>query len=60
MRAKANTVRRRGGLGVWLLAIVVAPALLLLLAPAAVGRLLGDLWLTAMGAVVGLFGGVLR
>ena len=57
MRAKASV--QRGHLGLWLLAIAAAAALLLLLAPAAVGRLVGDLWLTVMGAVMGLLGGVL-
>lgn len=58
MRTKANAVRR-GSLGLWL-AIAAAAALLLLLAPGAVGRLLGDLWVTVMGVVMGLLGGVLR
>jgi hypothetical protein len=60
MRTKASTVRRRGGFGVWLLAIAAAAALLLLFAPAAVGRLVGDLWVTTMSAVMGLIGGMLR
>lgn len=44
----------------WLLAAAGALVLLLLIAPSAaaggVGRLLGDLWVSTMGAVLGIFG----
>jgi hypothetical protein len=61
-RMNANPQRRRG-LGFWLLVAAAAIAALLLLAPGAaaegVGRLLGDLWVSTMGAVMSLIGAVL-
>ena len=48
-------------LGRILLILALLAALVLIFAPAAVasgaGRLLGDLWISVMGAIVGLFGG---
>jgi hypothetical protein len=45
----------------WALIAALAVVALLVLAPAAVatgaGRLLGELWVSVMGAVVSLFGG---
>lgn len=50
-----------GGAKRWALIAVLVIVALLVLAPAAVaagaGRLLGELWVTVMGAIVGLFGG---
>jgi len=43
------------------LILVFVAAIAIVLAPAAIaggaGRLIGDLWVTVMGAIVGLFGG---
>jgi len=59
MRAKPQQLRR-SGMSFWLLAAAGALVLLLLIAPSAaaggVGRLLGDLWVSTMGAVLGIFG----
>jgi hypothetical protein len=59
MRAKANPSKQARGLIFWLIVIACAALALALLAPTAVGRLLGDLWVTTMGAIVGLLGGAL-
>lgn len=54
---------RKRSFNVLLIALAGAAVLLLFLAPAAAasgaGRLLGELWLTTMGAVMGLLGGAL-
>jgi hypothetical protein len=55
----ANAKSDRRSFGVWFLVIVACAIVLVLLAPGAVGRLVGDLWITTMGAVMGLLGGVL-
>ena len=41
-----------------LLVIAAAAIALALIAPTSVGRLLGDLWVSVMGAVFGLVGGL--
>lgn len=40
------------------LAIVAALVIALLVLPGGIGRLLGQLWVTVMGAVIGLLGGM--
>jgi hypothetical protein len=51
---------RKRSLRFWLITAAVVVAALVLLAPGAVaggaGRLLGEIWVTAMSAVIGLFG----
>lgn len=58
----AATPRKRSS-NFWLIALVCALALLVL-APAAAangaGRLIGELWVTTMSAVIGLLGGMFR
>lgn len=57
---RANLAKLQGrGLFFWLLVIAGAVVVLALLAPTTVGRLLGDLWVSVMGAVFGLLGGLL-
>lgn len=45
-------------LGYAALALIAAVALALVFAPGMVGRLLGGLWVTVMGAVTGLLAGI--
>jgi hypothetical protein len=59
MRPKADPSKFGRGLAFWLIVIACAAIALALLAPTAVGGLLGDLWVTTMSAVVGLLGGAL-
>jgi hypothetical protein len=59
MPAKPNTRSSRNGIGLWLLVTAAVVVAIVVFAPAAVGRLLGGLWVTVMGAVTGLVGGVL-
>jgi hypothetical protein len=58
MRANPTKQNARG-LVFWLLVIAGAAVVLALLAPTSVGRLLGDLWVSTMGAVFGLLGGLI-
>jgi uncharacterized membrane protein len=57
--AAAMAARKRS-LRVWLVSAAVAFGALLLFAPGVLaggaGRLLGEIWVTAMGAVISLFG----
>jgi hypothetical protein len=57
MRANSTKQQRRGLL-MGLLVIAAAAIALALIAPTSVGRLLGDLWVSVMGAVFGLVGGL--
>ncbi|WP_158767124.1 hypothetical protein [Terricaulis silvestris] len=57
-----SALKKHKSTGLWLLgiALVVAAALLLVPGAAAVaGRLVGSLWVSTMGAVFGLIGGLL-
>jgi hypothetical protein len=51
MPIKALMQKRRG---VWLVALIAVAALALLLAPSAIGRMVGGLWVATMSAVVSL------
>mgnify|MGYP000905521386 CR=1 FL=1 len=55
MDAKSTSRRLR----ISLVALVAILALFFLSAPAMAGRLLGDLWVTTMAAVMGLIGNLL-
>lgn len=55
MHAKSTSRRLR----LLLIAFVAILALFFLAAPAMAGRLLGDLWVTTMTAVMGLIGNLL-
>jgi hypothetical protein len=55
-------LKKHKSAGLWLLGIVLLVAAALLLVPGAAagaGRLIGELWVSTMGAVFGLIGGLL-
>ena len=55
-------LKKHKSAGLWLLGIVLVVAAALLLVPGAAavaGRLVGNLWVSTMGAVFGLIGGLL-
>jgi hypothetical protein len=55
------TLKRRRSAGLWLLGVVLVVAVAMLLVPGAaavVGRFVGSLWVSTMGAVFGLIGGL--
>lgn len=53
MSAKGN----RRGAGVFVLVVIALAIAALMLLPTGLGRLLGQLWVTVIGAIVGLLGG---
>jgi hypothetical protein len=55
------TLKKHRSTGLWLLGVVLAVAVAMLLVPGAAagaGRLVGGLWVSTMGAVFGLIGGL--
>lgn len=52
--AHSQTSSPKRGLGFWLLVVAGGAIALALLAPGIVGRLLGQLWVSVMGVVMGL------
>ncbi|WP_395646055.1 hypothetical protein [Terricaulis sp.] len=53
MSARAN----RRGAGVFVLVVIALAVAALVMLPTGLGRLMGELWVTVMGAIVGLLGG---